>query len=350
MMIRVLALVLAVALAVSPASRWGARAQEAEPEPKTFTFTGPWTFALDSSDAAEAWLRDHPAPYADWPANSAAADRGVSVASWKIIEVEFKASESGANYRSRARAVIEVTIASTPEEEEDDLAEEDVADAPRDPEDLDALEDWVTSEVTDAAVADMLAEIYDVENQFDAMVSVLTRLSGFAAAKGLWSGVKSADRYISRLKAMRDRVADVKAKVTSLQDGQWEQVEDALRDLGSDLDDLHFDSGTTERISYEDPFMVANAEYEEARGDLLSSVFGAQQHAKYSFQNDVQIAKVQALLEQVNHDDTKDAVQSEDDVPTTRDRLKARLAAAPQPEAGTQTSGSIDADGGVFGP
>ena len=91
-------------------------AQEADQEPETFTFTGPWTFAMDSPDAAEAWLRDHPAPYADWPASSAAADRGVSVGSWKIIEVQFKSSESGANYRSRARAVIEVTIATRDEE------------------------------------------------------------------------------------------------------------------------------------------------------------------------------------------------------------------------------------------
>lgn len=349
MMTRVLTLVLLIALALHPVSRLGALAQDADPEPETFTFDGPWTFALDSPDAAEAWLRDHPAPYADWPARSEAADRGISVASWKIISVEFKASDNGANYRSRARAVIEVTVAAE-SEEEDDLADGDVAEAPRDPEDLDVLEDWVTSEVTEAAVLDMLAEIYDVENKIDTMITVLTRLSGSAATKGLWSGVKSANRYISRLQAMSDRVADVKAKVTSLQDGQWEQVEDALRDLGNDLDDMHFDSGTSERISYEDPFMVVYAEYEEARSDLLSSVFGAQQHAKYGFEGDVQIAKVQARLEQANHDDTKDAVQSAADAPATRDRLKARLAAASpsEGEAEPQTGDSIDAEGGVL--
>lgn len=317
-------------------------AQQNPDQPETFTFEGPWTFAHATQDQAEMHVRDHRVEYVAWPALNAASDRDVSAASWSIVNIEYKTQEGSKHYPWRARAVIQVTVASeVPEEGEPENSDssEGAEVFPGDPEDW---QEAITSDVTEAAVADMIGKIADVETRYNGLVTALTRLSGSAAAKGLWAGVKSTDRYLSRLSDMMRRVDDARNKITNLQDGQWRQVETVFGKLLDDLDSLHYESETTEYFGNEDDYEIAKADYEWARIDLAKSVWSAKQTAKWSTKTiDTDLARVR--FENDGIQDLKARAGGPDGDVGTLSALKAQL--AEDKRTATDAAGQISETG-----
>lgn len=267
----------------------GAQETSTAPLSETTTVTeyGPWTHAFETAEAAKAHLRAHPNIYAGPVATSAANSRDAKAVGWKIISVEIKRSEKYKNYPFRARATVEARLQpwarNVPKEVAKEKGEaETKGEKPIEDEleqriaELEALDEETSQAVVDKLTSDLLDKINDVEVMQDTLVSVIARLTSKGPALGLWRGGKTAERYISRLSEVFERVQHVEDSLTGLHDHSMRKASSLFDGLMRDLDNLDNEIGIQNTWGNPDPDITA---FWDAKDALRDSVYAAKNEA-----------------------------------------------------------------------
>lgn len=257
-------------------------------EQVTVNVFGPWTHGFETTDKADTWVREHPAIYIKAAATEIADKMDGKAVSWSLVSVDFKTNTGYSNFPFRARAKVEVTLGPwsmniSKEVAKDEAIAEASGEKPIENEldqriaELEALDEETSDVVVDKLTSDLLSKINDIDVMQDTLVSVLARLTSKGPAMGLWSGGKTAHRYISRLEEMAARVQQVKDSVTGLQDHAWGKTASLIDGLLDELGALETGVGlsvhrTPDATYAFDPDRIA---FWDARDGLRQSLVDA---------------------------------------------------------------------------
>lgn len=277
----------------------GVSAQTAPQAPVTEQITvsayGPWTHGFESTDKAEAHIHEHPTLYIRAAATEIGNTLDGRPVKWSLVSVEFKTKTGYTNFPARARAKVEVTLAPWSMNNPKDAAKAEAEASGAKPiedeldqrmAELEALDEEMSDAVVDKLTSDLLNKINDIDVMGDTLVSVIARMTSKGPAMGLWSGGKTAHRYVSQLEEMMARVQHVKDSVTGLQDHAWGKTSALIDGLLDEFDALETDVGLSmyrapDGRYADDPDRIA---FWDARDALKQSILDARsQTTDYDF-------------------------------------------------------------------